>query len=76
MRDSMYLDDLSPVKAQVGYGELGLYGSLAPPPPVTLLDCLGRVEMILPAPRPRAKRCMATVVSPGFEALLDGIWEA
>ncbi len=38
-----------------------------------LLDCLGRVEMISPALLPRATHCIATVVSPGFEALLDDL---
>ena len=36
-----------------------------------LLDCLGRAEIELPEERPRAERCVATVVSPGFEGLLD-----
>jgi predicted O-methyltransferase YrrM len=34
-------------------------------------DCLRRAEISLPAVMPRAERCIATVVSPGFEALLD-----
>lgn len=34
-------------------------------------DCLHRTEITLPAIPPRAKRCIATVVSPGFETLLD-----
>jgi hypothetical protein len=38
-----------------------------------LLDCLGRVEMVTPAPLPRATHCIATVVSPGFESLLDDL---
>ena len=37
----------------------------------TLVDCLGRAEVELPPVAPRAERCIATVVSPGFEALLD-----
>lgn len=37
----------------------------------TLLDCLGRVQITLPPEPLRAQRCLATVVSPGFEALLD-----
>ena len=37
----------------------------------TLLDCLARTEIKLPIIPPRAKRCIATVVSPGFETLLD-----
>ena len=37
----------------------------------TLVDCLQRVEMTLPSEIPRAKRCIATVVSPGFEGLVD-----
>jgi predicted O-methyltransferase YrrM len=42
-----------------------------PAPVVKLFDCLGRVEMIAPQSLPRAERCIATLVSPGFEALLD-----
>jgi predicted O-methyltransferase YrrM len=40
-------------------------------PASTLLDCLGRAEITLLHPRPRAKCCIGTVVSPGFEGLLD-----
>jgi predicted O-methyltransferase YrrM len=36
-----------------------------------LVDCLGRVAICPPAITPRADRCVATVVSPGFEPLLD-----
>lgn len=36
-----------------------------------LLDCLGRAEITLPISPPRTDRCIATVVSPGFEKLLD-----
>ncbi len=36
-----------------------------------LQDCLARVEIQLPAPTPAARRCVATVISPGFEQLLD-----
>ena len=44
----------------------------APPPIATSLrDCLERVEISLPLPAPFTKRCVATVVSPGFEQLLD-----
>jgi predicted O-methyltransferase YrrM len=40
--------------------------------PVTnLFDSLSRAEMIVPERLPRADRCIATVVSPGFEHLLD-----
>lgn len=40
--------------------------------PVThLFDSLSRAEMIVPEGLPRADRCIATVVSPGFEHLLD-----
>ncbi len=42
-----------------------------PARPASLLDCLGRAEIELPAVAPRAARCIATVVSPGFEHLLD-----
>jgi predicted O-methyltransferase YrrM len=42
------------------------------PAPVThLFDSLNRAEMIVPERLPRAERCIATVVSPGFEHLLD-----
>lgn len=37
----------------------------------TLVDCLRRAEITLPAIIPSAERCIATVVSPGFEKLLD-----
>jgi predicted O-methyltransferase YrrM len=43
----------------------------APPPSVPLLDCLHRVHIHPPAAPIVARRCIATVVSPGFEALLD-----
>jgi predicted O-methyltransferase YrrM len=36
-----------------------------------LPDCLSRTEIELPAPAPHARRCVATVVSPGFDGLLD-----
>lgn len=36
-----------------------------------LVDCLERVEIQVPAAPIVARRCIATVVSPGFEALLD-----
>jgi len=39
----------------------------------TLLDCLSRAEITLPNPSPIAERCIATVVSPGFEGLLDDL---
>lgn len=39
--------------------------------PEKLFDCLGRAEITLHTPLPRAERCVATVVSPGFETLLD-----
>lgn len=38
--------------------------------PATLVDCLRRAEITLPDPPPAARRCLATVVSPGFEHLL------
>jgi predicted O-methyltransferase YrrM len=43
------------------------------PRPATLVDCLGRAEIELPPVAPRAARCVATVVSPGFERLLDDL---
>jgi predicted O-methyltransferase YrrM len=39
----------------------------------TLIDCLGRAEIELPKSAPKAERCIATVVSPGFEWLLDDL---
>lgn len=36
-----------------------------------LIDCLGRTEISRPAAPLRARRCIASVVSPGFEGLLD-----
>jgi hypothetical protein len=36
-----------------------------------LVDCLGRAELTAPAPSISTERCIATVVSPGFEGLLD-----
>ncbi len=39
--------------------------------PRTVFDCLGRAEVTVPAVRPCAERAIATVVSPGFEHLLD-----
>lgn len=39
--------------------------------PAAFFDCLGRAEVIPPASLPKVERCIATVVSPGFEALLD-----
>jgi len=43
----------------------------SPAPTSRRFDCLGRAEMIVPGNPPRAERCIATVVSPGFEGLLD-----
>ncbi len=37
----------------------------------TLVDCLGRVEIKLPVGIPPSERCLATVVSPKFAAMLD-----
>lgn len=42
-----------------------------PDPPLTLADPLHRVEISIPHPLPRAERCIATVVSPGFESYLE-----
>jgi len=39
----------------------------------TLIDCLGRAEIELPKSAPKAERCIATLVSPGFEWLLDDL---
>ena len=41
------------------------------PSPGTLVDCLGRAEIMLPTTLPHAERCIATVVSPAFTPLLD-----
>jgi predicted O-methyltransferase YrrM len=37
----------------------------------SLADCLGRTKISLPSVPPRSGNCIATVVSPGFEFLLD-----
>lgn len=37
----------------------------------TLLDCLGRTEILLPSTTLRAERCITTVVSAGFADLLN-----
>jgi hypothetical protein len=42
-------------------------------PDVPLTDCLQRVHIHAPAAPIVARRCIATVVSPGFEALLDDL---
>ncbi len=36
-----------------------------------LRDCLARVDIEVPAPVSNVKRCVATVVSPGFDRMLD-----
>jgi predicted O-methyltransferase YrrM len=46
-------------------------GTQVPVSTPTLVDCLARTEIILPAPAPRVHRCIATVVSSGFAYLLD-----
>jgi predicted O-methyltransferase YrrM len=43
----------------------------SPAPVNRLFDSLSRAELIVPAQLPRAERCIATVVSRGFEQLLD-----
>jgi predicted O-methyltransferase YrrM len=43
----------------------------SPAPVTNLFDSLSRAEMIIPERLPRTDRCIATVVSPGFEHLLD-----
>ncbi|MFL6256309.1 MAG: NPCBM/NEW2 domain-containing protein [Pyrinomonadaceae bacterium] len=48
-----------------------LRGEAASARRASLPDCLARAEIELPAPAPNAKRCVATVVSPGFDELLD-----
>jgi len=42
-----------------------------PASPRTLVDPLGRVEIALPPASPSVQRCIATVVSPGFEGWAD-----
>jgi predicted O-methyltransferase YrrM len=42
-------------------------------PATRLCDCLGRSEITVPRGLPRAARCIATVVSPKFELLLDNM---
>jgi hypothetical protein len=39
--------------------------------PAAFADCLNRVEIVRPPSLPRARRCIATVVTPRFDALLD-----
>ena len=46
---------------------------VADAPAGILLDCLSRTEITVPTPLPRAQRCIATIVSPGFEGLLDDL---
>jgi hypothetical protein len=41
--------------------------------PPTLVDPLGRVEITLPPALPCVRRCIATVVSPGFESWADNL---
>jgi hypothetical protein len=41
--------------------------------PRTLIDPLGRVEITLPQFPPSVRRCIATVVSPGFESWADNL---
>ena len=41
------------------------------PRPSSIQDCLGRAEIALPAVTPRATRCIATLVSAGYEELAD-----
>jgi predicted O-methyltransferase YrrM len=37
----------------------------------TVFDCLGRAAITAPAVAPRAERCIASVISPGFERMMD-----
>src|SRR5262249_33219587 len=37
------------------------------------IDCLNLVEIFVPDPKPRAKRCIATVVSAEFDLMLDNM---
>jgi predicted O-methyltransferase YrrM len=38
-----------------------------------IIDCLGRAEIAVPAVRPRARRCIATLASDDFSAMLDDL---
>lgn len=42
-----------------------------PAPVAQLVDCLGRAALTVPHQASPVERCIATVVSPGFESLLD-----
>jgi hypothetical protein len=42
-------------------------------PSNAIRDCLSRVEMEVPTRLPWMRRCLVTIVSPGFEELLDGL---
>jgi predicted O-methyltransferase YrrM len=44
---------------------------LSPPELVKIVDCLNRAQITIPLHRQRFKRCIASVVSAGFESLLD-----
>lgn len=48
-----------------------LEGEPAPARTGTIHDCLARAEIDLPPELPPVERCVATVVSPGLEAMLD-----
>src|ERR1700722_12942746 len=37
----------------------------------TVVDCLARTEIMLPESLPHARRCIATVATPGYAHLLD-----
>jgi hypothetical protein len=41
--------------------------------PGTIADCLDRVDIAVPSTLPCAERCIATVVTPGFDHLLDDL---
>lgn len=45
----------------------------ADPTPGRLRDCLDRTEIVLPSETPRAELCIATIVSAGFENLLEDL---
>ncbi|HKG13455.1 MAG TPA: NPCBM/NEW2 domain-containing protein, partial [Pyrinomonadaceae bacterium] len=44
-------------------------GEVAAAPRAFLPDCLARAEIEMPAPAPSTKRCVVTVVSPGFDEM-------
>jgi hypothetical protein len=50
-----------------------LQEEVAPAAPRTVVDCLERTEISFPGWHHAADRCIATIMSPGFEPLLDDL---